>query len=99
MNAPSPTSLLTFPTITSPAVDLERYRQRVLRTDLVKQNGKVAQVIGLVIESIGPNAAVGEICHIYYDRANHYDPAKPPIKAEVVGFRENRVLLDRKSVV
>ena len=89
MNASS----LDFPAIVPPAVDLDRFRQRVLRTDLVKQNGKVTQVIGLVIESSGPNAALGEICQIYYDRANHYDPTKPPIKAEVVGFRENRVLL------
>ncbi len=36
---------------------------------------------------------IGEICDIYYDRANYYDPAKPPIKAEVVGFRQNHVLL------
>ncbi len=70
MNASS----LDFPAIMPPVVDLDRFRQRVLRTDLVKQNGKVTQVIGLVIESSGPNAALGEICHIYYDRANHYDP-------------------------
>ncbi|HLJ53634.1 MAG TPA: flagellar protein export ATPase FliI [Chthonomonadaceae bacterium] len=72
---------------------LSDYRQRVERFDPVLQNGKVAQVIGLVIESIGPNAMLGEICDIYYDRANRYDPARPPIKAEVVGFRDNRVLL------
>ncbi len=85
--------ILTLPDIPPPPVDLERYRSRALRTDPVKQNGKVTQVIGLVIESAGPNAMVGEICDIYYDRANHYDPQKPPIKAEVVGFRENKVLL------
>ena len=88
-----PVSSLTFPEFAPPTVDLDRIRQRVLRTDLVRQNGKVTQVIGLVIEASGPNAMVGEICHIYYDRANHYDPTRPPIKAEVVGFRENRVLL------
>ena len=93
MHTFAPRPALQFPAIPAPPVDLERYRSRVQRTDLVKQNGKVTQVIGLVIESSGPNAMVGEICHIYYDRANHYDPARPPIKAEVVGFRENRVLL------
>lgn len=85
--------ILNLPDFSPPSVDLERYREGLLHCDTVKQNGKVAQVIGLVIESIGPNAMVGEICDIYYDRANHYDPLKPPIKAEVVGFRENRVLL------
>ncbi len=85
--------ILTLPEIQPPVVDLERYRQQLLRLDPVKQNGRVTQVIGLVIESVGPNAMVGEICDIYYERANYYDPQKPPIKAEVVGFRENRVLL------
>lgn len=85
--------LLELPAIPRPEVNLERYRQQLERFDPVKQNGKVAQVIGLVIESIGPSAMVGEICDIYYDRANYYDPTRPPIQAEVVGFRENRVLL------
>lgn len=84
---------LALPDIPAPVIDLDRYRNRLARLDTVKHNGKVMEVIGLVIESIGPNAMVGEICDIYYDRANHYDPDKPPIKAEVVGFRENRVLL------
>ncbi len=85
--------ILSLPPVIAPSIDLERYRNKIERFDPVKQNGKVMQVIGLVIESIGPNAMVGEICEIYYDRANYYDPARPPIKAEVVGFRENRVLL------
>jgi flagellum-specific ATP synthase len=57
------------------------------RFDPVKINGRVTQVIGLVIESIGPPAMIGEICQIRSDRQ------RPPIPAEVVGFRENRVLL------
>jgi flagellum-specific ATP synthase len=85
--------ILTLPDFSPPLPDFDAYRQKVARFDPVLQNGKVAQVIGLVIESIGPNAMLGEICEIYYDRANHYDPEKPPIKAEVVGFRDNRVLL------
>ncbi|MDW8208023.1 MAG: flagellar protein export ATPase FliI [Chloroherpetonaceae bacterium] len=88
-----PDTRIPLPEIPPPVVDLSRYRQRLERLDPVRQNGKVAQVIGLVIESVGPNAMVGEICEIYYDRANDYDPARPPIRAEVVGFRNNRVLL------
>jgi len=85
--------MLTLPEFTPHVPVFDEYRQKVARFDPVLQNGKVAQVIGLVIESIGPSAMLGEICDIYYDRANHYDPSKPPIKAEVVGFRDNRVLL------
>lgn len=85
--------LLEWPDVSGPQIDFQRYHDKMARLDPVRQNGKVAQVIGLVIESIGPPAMIGEICDIYYDRANHYDPDTPPIKAEVVGFRENRVLL------
>lgn len=84
---------LEFPSLAPNPVHLERMWQRLQRMDPVRQNGKVTQVIGLVIESNGPPAMVGELCDIYYDRANLYDPARPPIKAEVVGFRHGRVLL------
>jgi flagellum-specific ATP synthase len=40
-----------------------------------------------VIEGDGPATSVGELCHIYPQRQ------KKPIEAEVVGFREGRVLL------
>jgi len=53
----------------------------------VRCNGIVTQVIGLVVESSGPTAQIGEICNIYYNRA------KPPMRAEVVGFKSHRVLL------
>jgi len=70
-----------------PRVDLTRYRQALHRFDPVKVNGRVVQVIGLVIESVGPIAMLGEVCHVHYDRQ------RPPLPAEVVGFRDNRVLL------
>ncbi|MFC1513498.1 flagellar protein export ATPase FliI [candidate division KSB1 bacterium] len=53
----------------------------------VKLKGKIDRVIGLVIESVGPSVPIGEKCYI----------KTPGIKqlsvAEVVGFRENKVLL------
>ncbi|MGC8668604.1 MAG: flagellar protein export ATPase FliI [Chthonomonadales bacterium] len=69
------------------APDLTRYRAFVRNADPVKVNGRVTQVIGLVIESRGPAAMVGELCEIRSDRR------KPPIPAEVVGFRDHQVLL------
>ncbi|TWT04465.1 flagellar protein export ATPase FliI [Planococcus sp. CPCC 101016] len=53
----------------------------------VKKHGKVVQVIGLTIESKGPNAKIGELCLLYPKRN------EPPIEAEVVGFKENRIML------
>ena len=69
-------------------VDLPRLRNAVNRLDTVRTNGVVVQVIGLVVESTGPAAQVGEICEIRHTNRN-----SPVIKAEVVGFKSNRVLL------
>ncbi|WP_096189127.1 flagellar protein export ATPase FliI [Evansella halocellulosilytica] len=53
-----------------------------------KQYGKVSQVVGLMIESKGPQVSVGEICHILIGDHSHRK-----IKVEVVGFRDENVLL------
>jgi len=53
----------------------------------VRGYGRVTRVIGLTIESEGPNAHLGELCHIRGGRGSE------PLPAEVVGFRENRILL------
>ncbi|MDE2573513.1 MAG: flagellar protein export ATPase FliI [bacterium] len=61
---------------------------RELRSaDLIRSNGRVRQVIGVVIESLGPQMAVGETCRISYRRN------APPVLAEVVGFRDDKVLI------
>jgi len=65
----------------------EKYLGALRSADLVRQNGKVRQVIGVVIESLGPNMAVGETCRIAYKRTAE------PVLAEVVGFRDNKVLI------
>jgi flagellum-specific ATP synthase len=65
----------------------DRYLELLRGADLVRQNGKVRQVIGVVIESLGPNMAVGETCQISYKRTAE------PVLAEVVGFRDNKVLI------
>ena len=49
--------------------------------------GKITKIIGLVIEADGPSINLGELCYIY-PRID-----APLLPAEVVGFRENRVLL------
>ncbi|MGC2130857.1 MAG: flagellar protein export ATPase FliI [Candidatus Aquilonibacter sp.] len=65
----------------------EPYLEALRGADLVRQYGKVRQVIGVVIESLGPNMAVGETCSISYKRN------AVPVLAEVVGFRDNKVLI------
>jgi flagellum-specific ATP synthase len=67
--------------------DAERYLGAVRRLDTLRTNGKVVQVVGVVVESLGPQVSIGEVCHIVTSSS------KPPVPAQVVGFRDNRVLL------
>jgi flagellum-specific ATP synthase len=69
------------------AFSAERYLGEIASVDLIKQNGKVRQVIGVVIESLGPAMAIGETCTITYKRSAE------PVVCEVVGFRDNKVLM------
>jgi flagellum-specific ATP synthase len=68
-------------------IDLEPYRERLQSLDPYRMNGRVTQVIGLVIEANGPEAKVGELCEVHYSRH------EPPMAAEIVGFREGKTLL------
>ncbi len=62
------------------------YLQLIEKIDPITTEGKVVKVVGSVIESQGPSASLGELCYIY--------PSKTRcIRTEVVGFREERLLL------
>lgn len=61
-------------------------RSRLRHADLLKVNGKVKQVIGLVLESVGPNCSLGDVCFIKSRDGEEL------CLSEVVGFRDNRVL-------
>lgn len=50
-----------------------------------REFGRVAEVVGLVIEANGPQARIGDLCYV--------DSGDGSIAAEVVGFRDERVLL------
>ncbi|SDY72127.1 flagellum-specific ATP synthase [Evansella caseinilytica] len=56
--------------------------------DPFKQYGKVTQVVGLMIESKGPQASIGDICYIHVEKQNNRK-----IMVEVVGFHDEKVLL------
>jgi flagellum-specific ATP synthase len=68
-------------------INYAKYKNMISTHDFVKYSGRVSQVVGLTIESIGPAVNLGEICHIY-PLKNH-----TPIVAEVVGFKNNIVSL------
>lgn len=68
-------------------MDLSRAIQIADQTPLISVGGWVNQVIGMVIESEGPGIPVGSICEVEVFKGASRVPA------EVVGFREGRVLL------
>ena len=53
----------------------------------VRRVGRVVRVVGQIIESHGPNVALGDVCTI------QSQAGEPPIQAEVVGFREHLIQL------
>lgn len=67
-------------------VNLAVYRQRVQQASLLRQIGVVTKVVGLTLEVKGFKPFVGEVCMVDV-------PGSQPIVAEVVGFREDVVLL------
>lgn len=65
---------------------LTAYLNAVRDADPVRVHGKIIEVIGLLIESTGPSASVGDVCII---EKNGVEVGK----AEVVGFKKDRTLL------
>jgi flagellum-specific ATP synthase len=60
--------------------------QLIERARLVRGVGKIQRVTGLLIESVGPEVTLGEICYII-------TRSQEQIHAEVVGFRDEIVIL------
>ncbi|MGL4739295.1 MAG: flagellar protein export ATPase FliI [Sarcina sp.] len=67
-------------------IDFSSMEKKVKETTPYKYEGRVTKLIGLTIEVEGIKAAIGELCTIY-----NYNGEQ--IKAEVVGFRANELLL------
>lgn len=67
-------------------VDFDKYKQ-LLDKNYEKEIGRVNKLVGLTIESIGPSANLNDVCYITSESN------KQKKIAEVVGFRESRILL------
>jgi flagellum-specific ATP synthase len=70
-----------------PDIDWGTYRRQVAAFDPIQVSGRVTQVVGLVVESEGPAAHLGDVCTI------HHRHDERPVLAEVVGFRQQLLLL------
>jgi len=66
---------------------IEKYLESTGRTDPIKCIGRVSKVQGLLIESRGPQAIIGEICRIIAPKG------RGVIMAEVVGLHDEIVQL------
>lgn len=68
-------------------MDIERMESQLRNTCLYRYLGKIDKIVGTTIESIGPECNIGDVCSVEI-------PGSPKkIFTEVVGFRENKVLL------
>ncbi|HVC21712.1 MAG TPA: FliI/YscN family ATPase [Vicinamibacterales bacterium] len=65
---------------------LTPFLDRVEQTDPMPLCGHVVRTVGLVVESRGPRARVGELCELLGAGG------EPPVPVEVVGFRDGNVL-------
>ena len=67
-------------------INFDKYRQ-LLDKSYEQEIGKVVKLVGLTIEASGPSSNLNDVCYITADGG-----ATKKI-AEVIGFRENRILL------
>jgi type III secretion protein N (ATPase) len=70
-----------------PVVDFSKYHHMLSSVSTYSIRGKVTELTGIVVRAVVPGVRIGELCYIvpYHNRA--------PIKAEVVGFRDQEALL------
>ncbi len=73
--------------MTYPNIDFSKYT-KIEEQNFFRKLGKVVNVVGLTIEAAGPDARLGDLCHIFPE-----DERLKPILAEVVGFKNSKTLL------
>ena len=66
-------------------MNLNRYLAALDKTDPMLWTGVVTQLVGLLIESRGPAAAVGDFCEVATGSGRR-------IRTQVIGFRDGKVL-------
>jgi len=67
-------------------LDFSRYQRALERISPIKVYGKVSEIVGLVVEGYGPAASIGELCALL-------PHGNKPVIAEVVGFKQGKVIL------
>lgn len=70
-----------------PQIDFHKYHHNLSTVTTYTTKGKVTELIGLVVKAVLPGVRMGELCLI---EPYH---SKSAVKAEVVGFKDQEVLL------
>lgn len=65
-----------------------RFGRIAAAADTAEYSGKIQQIVGMTVEADGPPASIGGVCRILQSGGEG-----PEVLAEVVGFRQNQVLL------
>jgi flagellum-specific ATP synthase len=69
----------------SDRISLSAYLEDLERMEPLRRTGEVTDVAGLLIESRGPNAAIGDFCEVVTSPGRR-------IRTQVIGFRNSHVL-------
>jgi flagellum-specific ATP synthase len=66
-------------------LDIQRYERFLAQGSFFQLRGRVSDVAGMLIESDGPDTAIGDFCEVRL-------PGGRRIRAQVIGFRNGKVL-------
>ncbi len=67
--------------------NIDRYLNIIENIETTRRRGRITKVVGLILEANGPACSIGCICDVISKDKNSV------ITAEILGFRENKVLL------
>jgi flagellar biosynthesis/type III secretory pathway ATPase len=68
------------------AFTLSPYFDRLQEADPLPTMGRVVRTVGVLIESRGPHARIGDVCEL------QAGPDMPALPVEIVGFRDGHLL-------
>lgn len=68
-------------------MELTKYRHMLKISDLYTYKGKIDKIVGMTVEATGPSCNIGDVCRVTVGQTG------AERLAEVVGFKENKVLL------
>lgn len=79
--------------MSSPQQVIAKCKEHLKDLEPIKLYGRVTKGIGLVIEGSGPRTSIGDICQIQSDEINPLTSEPLLIEAEVIGFKDDKILL------